>query len=200
ARRFRRQLHRRLHLQFRHRAGARPRLFRALPANGAGSGVPAAGAVRPGADMTRRAAAALALCAVALLTVPWVIGNEFYVNMASQVLIYALFALSINMLLGYGGMVSLGHAAYLGIAGYACILATTAGYDQLTAAVFAVALSTAAAAFFGVLSLRAPGLGFIMITLALGQIVWGVAYRANELTGGDNAIRPPARPIPFAFH
>ncbi len=149
--------------------------------------------------MTRRAAAALALCALALLAVPWVIGNEFYVNMASQVLIYALFALSINMLLGYGGMVSLGHAAYLGIAGYACILATTAGYDQLTAAVFAVALSTAAAAFFGVLSLRAPGLGFIMITLALGQIVWGVAYRANDLTGGDNGIRHPARPMPFGF-
>jgi len=149
--------------------------------------------------MTRRAAAALALCSLALLAVPWVIGNEFYVNMASQVLIYALFALSINMLLGYGGMVSLGHAAYLGIAGYACILATTAGYDQLTAAVFAVALSTAAAAFFGVLSLRAPGLGFIMITLALGQIVWGVAYRANDLTGGDNGIRHPARPMPLGF-
>jgi branched-chain amino acid transport system permease protein len=149
--------------------------------------------------MTRRAAAPLALCALALLAVPWIIGNEFYVNMASQVLIYALFALSINMMLGYGGMVSLGHAAYLGIAGYACILATTAGYDQLTAAVFAVAVSTAAAAFFGVLSLRAPGLGFIMITLALGQIVWGVAYRANDLTGGDNGIRYPARPMPFGF-
>ena len=58
----------------------------------------------------------------ALLVLPWIIGNEFYVNMASQVLIYALFALSINMMLGYGGMVSLGHAGYLGIAGYACIL------------------------------------------------------------------------------
>src|SRR5262249_62057085 len=92
------------------------------------------------------------------------------------------------------------HAGYLGIAGYACILATVAGYDQLTAAIFAIALSTAAAAFFGVLSLRAPGLGFIMITLALGQIVWGVAYRANDLTGGDNGIRPPAPPMPFAFH
>ena len=149
--------------------------------------------------MTPRAAAALAPCVLALAAVPWVIGNEFYVNMASQVLIYALFALSINMMLGYGGMVSLGHAAYLGIAGYACILATTAGYDQLTAAVFAVALSTTAAAFFGVLSLRAPGLGFIMITLALGQIVWGIAYRANDLTGGDNGIRYPARPMPFGF-
>ncbi|MGE0035326.1 MAG: branched-chain amino acid ABC transporter permease [Xanthobacteraceae bacterium] len=142
---------------------------------------------------------ALLIAAAFLVAVPWIIGNEFYVNMASQVLIYALFALSINMMLGFGGMVSLGHAAYLGIAGYACILLTVAGYDQLTAAILAVALSTLAAAFFGVLSLRAPGLGFIMITLALGQIVWGVAYRANELTGGDNGIRHPARPMPFGF-
>ena len=66
-------------------------------------------------------------------------------------------------------------------------------------AIFAVAVSTAAAAFFGLLSLRAPGLGFIMITLALGQIVWGIAYRANDLTGGDNGIRYPARPMPFGF-
>src|SRR5258707_9805238 len=105
-------------------------------------------------------------------------GNRFFVNMASQVLNYALFALSINMMLGYGGMVSLGHAGYLGIAGYACILATLAGYDQLTAAIFAIALSTAAAAFFRVLSLRAPGLGLIMITPALRQIDLGLAYRA----------------------
>ncbi len=149
--------------------------------------------------MTRAAALMLAACALILLVLPWIIGSEFYVNMASQVLIYALFALSINMMLGYGGMVSLGHAGYLGIAGYACILATLAGYNQLAAAIFAIAVSTAAAAFFGVLSLRAPGLGFIMITLALGQIVWGVAYRANDLTGGDNGIRLPARPMPFGI-
>jgi branched-chain amino acid transport system permease protein len=149
--------------------------------------------------MTRGSAIILALCAVALLALPWIIGSEFYVNMASQVLIYALFALSINMMLGYGGMVSLGHAAYLGIAGYACILATLAGYNQLLAAMFGIVLSTAAAALFGVLSLRAPGLGFVMITLALGQIVWGIAYRANDLTGGDNGIRHPARPMPFGM-
>src|SRR5207245_6271403 len=146
--------------------------------------------------MTRAAALALTLGALVMIVLPWFIGNDFYVNMASQVLIYALFALSINMMLGYGGMVSLGHAAYLGIAGYACILATLAGYDQLTAAIFAIALSTLAAALFGVLSLRAPGLGFVMITLALGQIVWGVAYRAKDLSGGDNGIRNPARPRP----
>jgi branched-chain amino acid transport system permease protein len=142
---------------------------------------------------------ALVIAAICLVAVPRVIVNEFYVNMATQVLIYALFALSVNMMLGYGGMVSLGHSAYLGVAGYACILLNIAGYDQLTSAILAVLFSTAFAGLFGVLSLRAPGLGFIMITLAIGQIVWGIAYRANELTGGDNGLRLPARPKPFGI-
>jgi len=141
----------------------------------------------------------LAVAALLLLAVPRLIGNDFYINMATQVLIYAVFALSINMMLGYGGMVSLGHAGYLGIAGYACILLVINGFDQLSAAVLAVLFSTAMAGLFGVLSLRAPGLGFIMITLALGQIVWGIAYRANDLTGGDNGLRHPARPEPFGI-
>ena len=77
----------------------------------------------------------LAVAALLLLAVPRLIVNDFYINMASQVLIYAVFALSINMMLGYGGMVSLGHAGYLGVAGYTCILLVINGFDQLTAAV-----------------------------------------------------------------
>jgi branched-chain amino acid transport system permease protein len=140
---------------------------------------------------------ALALAAVAGLAVPWVITNDYYVNLASQILIYALLALSLNLLLGYGGMVSLGHAAFLGLTGYSTILLVLAGYDQFTTAVLSVVFSTACGALFGILSLRASGIGFLMITLALGQIVWGIAYRANELTGGDNGITLPARPVPF---
>ena len=133
------------------------------------------------------------------MALPRVIGHDFYINMASQVLIFAMLALSINLMLGYGGMVSLGHAAYIGVAGYTCILLVIAGYGQLTAAIIAIAVSTVSAAFFGVLSLRAPGLGFIMITLALGQIVWGVAYRAND--ADRRRQRPhhadPADPVRF---
>ena len=149
--------------------------------------------------MTLARAAWVVAAAVLLIALPWIIVNEFYINMASQVLIYALLALSLNVMLGYGGMVSLGHAAYVGIAGYTAVLAVIAGYDHLTAAIIAVAISTVSAGIFGILSLRAPGLGFIMITLALGQIVWGIAYRANDLTGGDNGIRYPERPHPFGF-
>jgi branched-chain amino acid transport system permease protein len=146
-----------------------------------------------------RASVALAVAVIACLAVPWIITNDYYVNLASQIFIYALLALSVNLLLGYGGMVSLGHAAFLGLTGYTTILLVLAGYDQMTTAVLSIAFSTACGALFGVLALRASGIGFLMITLALGQIVWGVAYRANELTGGDNGIQLPARPVPFGI-
>ncbi len=149
--------------------------------------------------MTRGNLVALLIATLALIALPHVITQDFYVNMASQCLIFAILALSLNLMLGFGGMVSLGHAAYIGIAGYTCILLTLAGYHPLLAALAALVLSTACAGLFGMLSLRAPGLGFLMITLALGQIVWGIAYRANTLTGGDNGIRLPGRPMPFGF-
>ena len=137
--------------------------------------------------MTKANVIWLAVAALAAIAVPWVIGNEFYINMATQVLIYALFALSINMMLGYGGMVSLGHAGYRGIAGYACILLVINGFDQLSAAIIAVLFSTAVAGFFGVLSLRAPGLGFIMITLAFAQMVYYIAIGLDRY-GGDDGL------------
>ena len=149
--------------------------------------------------MKRGTLIALAIAVVLLIALPRIITHEFYINMASQCLIFAILALSLNMMLGFGGMVSLGHAAYIGVAGYTCILLTVAGWNPLFAAIAALALSTACAALFGMLSLRAPGLGFLMITLALGQIVWGIAYRANTLTGGDNGISLPGRPQPFGF-
>jgi branched-chain amino acid transport system permease protein len=135
----------------------------------------------------------------ALIALPLIVTNDFYLNLASQILIYGLLALSLNLLLGYGGMVSLGHAAYLGIVSYTCVIVVGAGYGHAVAAATAIVVSTASGAVFGVLALRASGLGFLMITLALGQIIWGVAYRWNDVTGGDNGIRYPARPSPFGI-
>jgi len=147
----------------------------------------------------RRGAIVLIAAAAALIAVPFVITNEFYLNLASQILIYALLAVSLNLLLGYGGMVSLGHASFIGLTSYSAVLLLNAGYGQLLTAVFAIVFSTACGAFFGLLALRASGIGFLMITLALGQIVWGIAYRANNLTEGDNGIRYAARPQPFGI-
>lgn len=142
---------------------------------------------------------AAGVAAVALLAVP-LVPAPYYINVASQILIAAVFALSLNLLVGYAGLTSLGHAAYLGVAAYAVGLLTTRGaFGHLTAAVIALLVTTVMAGFFGVLALRGTGLGFLMITLALGQILWGVAYRWVTLTGGDNGITGLTRPQPFGI-
>jgi branched-chain amino acid transport system permease protein len=134
----------------------------------------------------------------ALLAMPWLVTSEYYVNIASQIVIAAILALSLNLLIGFGGMISLGHAAYLGVAAYLSIYLTAhAGFGHLAGALIAIGATTVLAMVFGYLSLRASGLGFLMITLALGQILWGVAYRWASLTGGDNGLGGLKRPHPF---
>lgn len=137
--------------------------------------------------------------ALLLLALPLLIGNPFYVGIATHVLVFAMLALSLNILLGYGGMTSLGHATYLGVPAYVCAKLAAAGVAAPLAAGGALLAGTLVAAVFGVLALRARGLGFLMITLALGQIVWGMAYRWVELTGGDNGVRLSARPVFFGI-
>jgi branched-chain amino acid transport system permease protein len=142
----------------------------------------------------------LVVACVLLLLAPALSPSDFYVNVGTQILIAAIFALSLNLLVGYGGLISLGHAAYLGVSAYLTIwLVTRAGFSNLPAAVCAVALTTAMSAVFGLLSLRATGLGFLMITLALGQILWGLAYRWVSVTGGDNGLSGLRRPHPFGI-
>ena len=142
---------------------------------------------------------ALALVFVLLATAPFWIGSTYYVNIASQILFYAIFALGVNVLAGYAGLVSLGHAGLFGITAYSAAKIMTAGYGHVVVDVAALAITVVAAAVFAVLALRGTGLGFVMITVALGQIVWGVAYRWISLTNGDNGITITGRPSPFGL-
>ena len=140
-----------------------------------------------------------ALLVGGLLVLPFFVG-DFYVNLSSQILIAAIFALSLNLLVGFGGMTSLGHASYLGVAAYASALLTTKyGLGHGTAAVISIMGTTAMAALFGLIALRASGLGFLMITLALSQVLWGLAYRMSDVTNGDNGISGVTRPAPFGI-
>jgi branched-chain amino acid transport system permease protein len=142
---------------------------------------------------------AAALIGGSLLLPPFFAG-DFYINLASQILIAAVFALSLNLLVGFGGMTSLGHASYLGVAAYLSALLTSRyGFGHGTAALISILGTTAMAAFFGVIALRASGLGFLMITLALSQVLWGLAYRMSNVTNGDNGITGLTRPAPFGF-
>lgn len=142
----------------------------------------------------------LAALGVALVVLPWIAG-EFYVNLTSQVLIAAIFAASINLLLGYGGLPTLGHAAYVGIAAYVSAwLFLKFGVGHWLTAPLALAATTFMACFFGLIALRATGLGFLMLTLALSQVLWGTAYRWVSVTDGDNGLRGLTRPAPFGIN
>ena len=136
----------------------------------------------------------LLLFVVAAL-VPLVLG-EYYVNLGSQILIFAVFAASINLLLGYGGLPTLGHAAYLGVSAYlSALVALKLGLGHGFAAPAALLGTTLMAALFGLIALRASGLGFLMLTLALSQVLWGTALRWVSVTDGDNGLRGMTRPF-----
>src|SRR4029078_7507107 len=145
-------------------------------------------------------AIALLVAVVLLLTVPYWVPGVYYVNVASQILFFAIFALGLNVLAGYGGLVSLGHAGLFGVAAYATGYMLHIGYGHSLSIIMAFVIGIVSMAMFAVLSLRSTGIGFIMITLALGQILWGLAYRWISVTGGDNGITLHGRPSPFRVH
>lgn len=142
---------------------------------------------------------ALAVALVVLATVPLWVPGDYYISVCSQILIYAIFALSIDVLLGYAGLVSLGHAGLFSLASYTVAVCLGAGFGHVAAIVIALVITLAGTAVFAGLSLRTTGIGFIMITLALGQIMWGLAYRWVSITGGDNGLNVASRPSPFGL-
>jgi branched-chain amino acid transport system permease protein len=142
---------------------------------------------------------ALGAAVIGLVTLPLWLGNSYYIKISTEVLYWAIFALGLNVLVGYGGLVSLGHAGLFAIAGYTAALMLEDGYGHVAAVLAALAAIIAAAAIYAVLALRATGIGLLMITLALGQIVWGIAYRWAGLTHGDNGVRVTSLPAPFGI-
>lgn len=142
----------------------------------------------------------LPLLAAALLALlPFAIG-EYFVNLASQVVIAIVFATSLNLLVGYGGLTSLGHASFLGLSAYVSAwLATRMGLGHAVTAPAALLATTGMGMLFGWIALRATGLGFLMLTLALSQIVWGLGYALVAVTNGDNGISGLTRPHPFGW-
>jgi branched-chain amino acid transport system permease protein len=125
--------------------------------------------------------------------------GSFVVLLATRAMAFAILAMSVDLLLGYTGMSSMGQAAYFGVGAYlTAVLATKfhfgMGWDFWLVVVMGILLGCALAALFGLFAIRAGGVYFLMITLALGQCVWGLAYRWNSLTGGDNGINMSGRP------
>ena len=143
--------------------------------------------------------AAWVVFALVLAGLPWIAG-EYYINLTSQIFVAAIFAASLNLLVGYGGLPSLGHASWLGLAAYiSAWMSLKLGLGHWVTAPAALLGTTLIACAFGWISLRATGLGFLMITLALSQVLWGTAYRWVSVTDGDNGLRGLTRPAPFGI-
>jgi branched-chain amino acid transport system permease protein len=134
------------------------------------------------------------LVLIAALFVP-AAGSRFYTFVATDVAILALFAVSLNLLLGYTGLVSFGHAAYFGIGAY-----TTGILMKKLAVPFVIAFPAAgvvAALFalvFGFFCVRLTKIYFAMLTLAFAQIVWAICFKWNDVTGGEQGM--PEIPYP----
>jgi branched-chain amino acid transport system permease protein len=144
------------------------------------------------ADHVKWAAAAVAVLVLGYL--PYLVG-PFYISLATQALFFGLFALSINLISGFGGMITLGHAGLMGVAGYGlAILSVNEGWSLAAAIAGALVATVLVSAFFALLVVRTRGTYFVMITLAEGMVIWGIALRWQELTGGENGI--PGVPKP----
>jgi branched-chain amino acid transport system permease protein len=137
---------------------------------------------------------------LALAVLPLLLPS-YQVSIVTQVLIFSLLAMSIDILAGFAGRTSLGHGAIFGVSTYVMIY-WSASLDGniwigLALGVFA---ATTLAAVFALLAIRTSGVYFLLLTLALGMIVWGVCLRWTGITGGENGLRGIGRPAFIADH
>ena len=134
------------------------------------------------------------LLLVAALAVP-AFGSRFYTFLANDVLIWALFATSLNLLVGYTGLVSFGHAAYFGIGAYTTgLLMKKLAWPFVLAFPAAGVVAAGFALAFGFFCVRLTRIYFAMLTLAFAQIVWAICFKWNEVTGGEQGM--PEIPYP----
>ena len=141
---------------------------------------------------------AIALLLAALVAFPFVaplFGLEFYIGFVRRVLIIALAAASLNFILGFGGMVALGHAGFIGVGAYTVVAFSDAGFTSAWLMWPAAALAGGvAAALIGLVALRTRGVYFIMTTLAFAQMLYFVAVSLRKY-GGDDGYTLMARPV-----
>jgi branched-chain amino acid transport system permease protein len=146
------------------------------------------------AGMTGRAAFIAAIVVAAAAALPLLLSN-YQVGLATEVLIFGILAMSIDILAGFAGRTSLGHGAIFGVSTYVVVYATAqSGLSPELAFAAGVLTATLVAMIFGLLAVRTSGVYFLLLTLALGMIVWGICLRWTEVTGGENGMRGDVRP------
>jgi len=129
-----------------------------------------------------------ALAAVVLAAALPLAGDDYALVLATDILVLALFAASLQLLMGTGGLASFGHAAYFGLGAYGAALGVKHGMPMEAALVIAPIAAGAGAVIFGWFCVRLSGVYLAMLTLAFAQIVWSIAFQWDTVTGGSNGI------------
>ncbi|MBU1209389.1 MAG: branched-chain amino acid ABC transporter permease [Proteobacteria bacterium] len=120
---------------------------------------------------------------------------SYWLTILTQMLIFGILAMSLDVLMGYTGLPSFGHAGFFGTSAYVVAILSTRYQVGFLGCVFGgFLLSTAIAFLFGLLVAHSGGVYFLMITLALGMVIWGLAFRWVTMTGGDNGIAGIPKP------
>jgi branched-chain amino acid transport system permease protein len=135
-----------------------------------------------------------ALLLLAFLVALPELAASFYVSLGVSVLTFGLLAMSLDLLAGYTGLMSFGHAAYLGLGAYGLGYAERRQVDPLASVAVALGIVVVVALVFGVVAVRARGLSFGMVTLSLGGVLWGLAFRWTSMSGGENGLPILSRP------
>ena len=143
---------------------------------------------QPLRPLSPKSAAVLAALVFALALAP-AVTSEFTSILLVDVMVATLFAVSLHFMMGLGGMVSFGHAAYFGVGAYAAAMAVTfGGLGMIPAMMIGPIAAAAAALFFGWFCVRLSGVYLAMLTMAAAQILWGITFQWQEFTGGDDGI------------
>ena len=115
-------------------------------------------------------------------------------KLLQEILIWGIFAMSLDLLMGYAGMVSFGHSAFFGVGGYVAALALTAHPGPVGALLLPALAGALAALVIGFFSIRVSGVYFIMLTLAFSQMLYAYAFQASWLGAEDGITACPGRP------
>lgn len=163
------------------------------------SDVTAAGSMRGGRQpgttgYVRFAAKSAAAVAILVLAAILLLRGGFYGTMVEDMLIFGIAAMGVDFLGGYGGLVSLGQAGFVGLGAYGVAYGESHQWGPWSAIGLAVGVILLVGLIGGVLAVRVSGIGFVIITLAFSQILWGLAYRWVAVSGGDNGLPIPVEP------
>ena len=137
----------------------------------------------------------LAIGVVVIAVISYYLSNGgFYGQLVTQMMVFAIAAMGVGFLGGYGGMVSLGQASFMGLGAYGVAIAMNKGAGPWTAVLYSLVVTFAVALLTGLIAVRVRGISFVIMTLALGQILFGLSSTWVALSGGDNGLIIPLNP------